>query len=106
MTGRAGKRFEKLHPGIYRIILPLAGKKPGPVNAYLFTGTAVTLINGSTKVIVCGITGEAGGFHARQMLDYGTQVLCGVTPGRAGSKRATDKCTPRSSSGAQSVDCT
>ncbi len=49
MTGRAGKRFEKLHPGIYRIILPLAGKKPGPVNAYLFTGTAVTLLDTGTK---------------------------------------------------------
>jgi succinyl-CoA synthetase alpha subunit len=42
------------------------------------------LINGSTKVIVCGITGEAGGFHARQMLDYGTQIVAGVTPGKGG----------------------
>jgi glyoxylase-like metal-dependent hydrolase (beta-lactamase superfamily II) len=48
MTGHAKKRWEKIYPGIYRIILPLAGKKPGPVNAYLFTGKAVTLLDTGT----------------------------------------------------------
>jgi glyoxylase-like metal-dependent hydrolase (beta-lactamase superfamily II) len=48
MTGRATTRCRELHPGIYRIILPLAGKKPGPVNAYLFTGSAVTLVDTGT----------------------------------------------------------
>ncbi|OGQ13046.1 MAG: succinate--CoA ligase subunit alpha [Deltaproteobacteria bacterium RBG_16_71_12] len=42
------------------------------------------LINGDSKAIVQGITGEAGSFHARQMLDYGTRVVGGVTPGKGG----------------------
>ncbi len=41
-------RCREIHPGIHRIILPLAGKKPGPVNAYLFNGTAVTLLDTGT----------------------------------------------------------
>jgi succinyl-CoA synthetase alpha subunit len=43
------------------------------------------LVNSSTKVIIQGITGEAGGFHARQMVAYGTQVVGGVTPGKGGT---------------------
>ncbi|MBI1947265.1 MAG: succinate--CoA ligase subunit alpha [Deltaproteobacteria bacterium] len=42
------------------------------------------LINGNSKAIVQGITGEAGSFHAKQMLDYGTRVVAGVTPGKGG----------------------
>ena len=42
------------------------------------------LINGNSKAIVQGITGEAGGFHARQMLEYGTRIVGGVTPGKGG----------------------
>ncbi len=42
------------------------------------------LINGNSKAIVQGITGEAGAFHARQMLDYGTRIVGGVTPGKGG----------------------
>jgi succinyl-CoA synthetase alpha subunit len=42
------------------------------------------LINKDTKAIVQGITGDAGSFHARQMLDYGTQIVAGVTPGKGG----------------------
>ena len=42
------------------------------------------LIDGSTKALVQGITGEAGGFHARQMLDYGSKIVAGVTPGKGG----------------------
>ncbi len=41
-------------------------------------------INKDTKVIVQGITGNAGAFHAEQMLDYGTKVVGGVTPERGG----------------------
>ena len=42
------------------------------------------LVNESTKVIVQGITGGEGSFHAKQMLEYGTQVVGGVTPGKGG----------------------
>ncbi|HKI96104.1 MAG TPA: succinate--CoA ligase subunit alpha [Gemmatimonadales bacterium] len=38
----------------------------------------------STKLVVQGITGRDGSFHAKQMLEYGTQVVAGVTPGKGG----------------------
>jgi succinyl-CoA synthetase alpha subunit len=42
------------------------------------------LIDETTKVVVSGITGREGTFHAGQMLAYGTQVVAGVTPGKGG----------------------
>ena len=42
------------------------------------------LINKNTRVLIQGITGRDGSFHARGMLDYGTQVVAGVTPGKGG----------------------
>ena len=42
------------------------------------------LIDQNTKVIVQGITGRDGSFHAKHMLEYGTQVTGGVTPGKGG----------------------
>jgi succinyl-CoA synthetase alpha subunit len=44
------------------------------------------LVNKQTKLIVQGITGSVGAFHARQMKEYGTQLVGGVTPGKAGAK--------------------
>lgn len=44
------------------------------------------LVDKNTKVIVHGITGQAGAFHARQCLDYGTKIVGGVTPGKGGTK--------------------
>ena len=43
------------------------------------------LVDKNTKVIVQGVTGKAGSFHASQMRSYGTQVVAGVTPGRGGT---------------------
>lgn len=43
------------------------------------------LINENTRLIVQGITGRDGSFHAQQMLDYGTKVVAGVTPGKGGT---------------------
>jgi|Deesub1362A_J573_1020465.scaffolds.fasta_scaffold00350_23 succinyl-CoA synthetase alpha subunit len=41
-------------------------------------------IDEDTKVIVQGITGQHGSFHTKAMLDYGTKIVAGVTPGRGG----------------------
>lgn len=43
------------------------------------------LVDKNTKVVVCGMTGREGGFHAQQMIEYGTQVVAGVTPGKGGT---------------------
>jgi len=43
-------------------------------------------VNKDTRVLVQGITGSVGAFHTRKMLDYGTKIVGGVTPGKAGSK--------------------
>src|SRR6266567_2780815 len=46
------------------------------------------LVNSSTKVICQGITGEAGAFHTKNCLEYGTKMVGGVTPGKGGRKDA------------------
>jgi len=44
------------------------------------------LVNKSSKVVIQGITGSEGQFHGGQMLDYGTNIVSGVTPGKGGIK--------------------
>ena len=44
------------------------------------------LVNKDTKIICQGLTGRQGQFHSQQCLDYGTQVVAGVTPGRGGEQ--------------------
>ena len=43
------------------------------------------LVNQDTRVVVQGITGGAGSFHAKQMLEYGTKIVAGMTPGKGGT---------------------
>ena len=42
------------------------------------------LVDDNTRLLVQGITGSEGSFHTRQMMEYGTQVVAGVTPGKGG----------------------
>ncbi len=44
------------------------------------------LLNENTRVVVQGITGKEGSFHTKQMVEYGTKVVAGVTPGKGGQK--------------------
>ena len=44
------------------------------------------LVDRDTRVAVAGMTGREGSFHTRQMIDYGTQVVAGVTPGKGGQE--------------------
>ena len=44
------------------------------------------LVDEQTRVVVQGLTGREGGFHAEQMIAYGTKVMAGVTPGKGGTK--------------------
>jgi succinyl-CoA synthetase alpha subunit len=44
------------------------------------------LVNKKTRLVVQGITGGEGTFHTKQMLEYGTNVVAGVTPGKGGTK--------------------
>jgi len=44
------------------------------------------LVNKDTRLVVQGITGKAGSFHAQQCLEYGTNIVAGVTPSKGGQK--------------------
>ncbi len=45
------------------------------------------LVDKTTRVIVQGLTGREGSFHSQQMIDYGTKIVAGVTPGKGGTKQ-------------------
>lgn len=44
------------------------------------------LVNKDSRVVVAGMTGREGAFHTQQMIDYGTQIVAGVTPGKGGTE--------------------
>ena len=44
------------------------------------------IVDDKSRIVVQGITGKEGSFHTQQMLDYGTNVVAGVTPGKGGTK--------------------
>ncbi len=44
------------------------------------------LVDKNTRLLVQGITGKSGGFHAKMCMEYGTNIVAGVTPGRGGEK--------------------
>ena len=48
------------------------------------------IVNKDTRVLVQGITGSEGTFHSTQMLEYGTNIVAGVTPGKGGQKAIND----------------
>ena len=49
------------------------------------------LLNKNTNILVQGITGSEGSFHAEQMMEYGSKVVCGVTPGKGGHTATINK---------------
>ncbi|MGY8781667.1 MAG: succinate--CoA ligase subunit alpha, partial [Fidelibacterota bacterium] len=49
------------------------------------------LVNKDSRIVVQGITGSEGQFHTRQMLEYGTNVVAGVTPGKGGQSTLDDR---------------
>src|SRR5262249_39795215 len=57
-----------------------------PIFAPLNLASMSILVNKNSKILVQGFTGTEGTFHATQMIEYGTQVVGGVTPGKGGSK--------------------
>lgn len=62
------------------------------------------LIDAATRLVVQGITGRDGSFHTRQMMEYGTQVVAGVTPGKGG--QTFDGTVPVFDTVARAVDAT
>jgi succinyl-CoA synthetase alpha subunit len=63
------------------------------------------LVDKNTRLLVQGITGREGEFHTRQMIDYGTNVVAGVTPGRGGQK-AIDNTVPVFNTVREAVEAT
>ncbi|HEX5239768.1 MAG TPA: succinate--CoA ligase subunit alpha, partial [Candidatus Limnocylindrales bacterium] len=63
------------------------------------------LIDGATRLVVQGITGREGEFHSRAMLEYGTTIVAGMTPGKGG-QRALDDRVPVYDTVAEAVEAT
>jgi succinyl-CoA synthetase alpha subunit len=55
---------------------------------FIGEGILSILVDRNTRLVVQGITGKEGSFHTRQMVEYGTRVVAGVTPGKGGTEHA------------------
>jgi len=62
------------------------------------------LVGYDTRLVVQGMSGTAGAFHARQMVEYGTRVVAGVTPGKGGAKVAGLEQVPMFDTVAEAVE--
>jgi succinyl-CoA synthetase alpha subunit len=62
------------------------------------------LVGYDTRLVVQGMSGSAGAFHARQMVEYGTRVVAGVTPGKGGAKVAGLEQVPMFDTVAEAVE--
>src|SRR5215207_5265964 len=62
------------------------------------------LVGHNTKLVVQGMSGSAGAFHAKQMVEYGTNVVAGVTPGKGGIKVAGLEQVPMFDTVAEAVE--
>jgi len=61
------------------------------------------LVGHDTRLVVQGMSGSAGAFHAKQMIEYGTRVVAGVTPGKGGTKVAGLEAVPMFDTVAEAV---
>src|SRR2546425_12469629 len=64
---------------------PRASNRPPTVHADLTAPIMAILVDRNTRVVVQGITGKEGAFHAARCKEYGTTVVGGVTPGKGGT---------------------
>ncbi len=62
------------------------------------------LVGFNTRLVVQGMSGSAGAFHAKQMVEYGTKVVAGVTPGKGGAKVVGLEQVPMYDTVSESVD--
>src|SRR5207245_308825 len=98
-------RGRRLSRGFPRLVTPQPGVYPLPLSPPAVRGMQPAsersggatpdgalpmsiLVHRDTRVICQGITGEAGAFHTKQCLEYGTKMVGGVTPGKGGQKDA------------------
>src|SRR3990170_1001624 len=68
-----------------KVFSPFLRFSVSPFQFIFFGGFVSILVNKNTRVICQGITGEQGTFHTRQMVEYGTKMVGGVTPGKGGT---------------------
>src|SRR3990167_6227685 len=69
-----------------KVFSPFRRFSVSPFQFIFFGGFVSILVNKNTRVICQGITGEQGTFHSRQMVEYGTKMVGGDTPGKGGTK--------------------